>query len=294
MFNRLNMAVNESIKGIFRSGPMSLLAILIVTVALFVFGSFIMVAMNLKNVSVLLNDKLDVMVYMDAGAKVDSLERIKNTLQNTQGVRKIEFISKEEAWDNFRANYSGLEMEQGLVDSNPLPDAFRVSMEDIDYIEIMVSKVQSMGGVDEIRYGKDTAEKMKQLIFLINVVGLVLVAILFFATLLIVVNTIKLTIMARQNEIDIMLLVGATRSFISLPFIIEGLIIGAIGGILSVLAMIMTYSAVVHNIKEKLVFIPLALTENDLITVYFMVIFFGLILGSIGSSLSVNRAIRLE
>jgi cell division transport system permease protein len=272
---------------------MSILAVLIVTVALFVFGSFIMVAMNLKNVSVLLNDKMDVMVYLQPQARVDTLEEVKNTLTNIQGVRKIQFISKEEAWEKFSANYSGLEL-QGVVDENPLPDAFRVSMEDIDYIEVLVSKVNGLDGVDEVRYGKDTAEKMKQLIFLINLVGLILVAILFFATLLIVVNTIRLTIMARQNEIDIMLLVGATRSFISLPFIIEGLIIGAIGGILSVAAMIMTYSAVLLNIREKLVFIPLALTENDLITVYFMVVFFGLILGAIGSSLSVNRAIKLE
>jgi len=287
------VAIREAFRGMVRGGAMSLLAVLIVTVALFVFGTFIMVAMNLKNVSLLLNDKLDVMVYMKSDAKVDLLDQVKRQLQATEGVSKIEFISKEEAWDKFSTNYSGLELN-GIVEENPLPDAFRVSMEDIDYIEVLISKMEKYQGIDEIRYGKDNAEKMKQLIFLINVIGLVLVVILFFATLLIVVNTIRLTILVRQEEIDIMSLVGATRAFISLPFVIEGLLIGLMGGVLSVLFMVMTYSAVVLNIKERLVFIPLALTESDLITVYFIVIFFGLILGGIGSSLSVNKAIKIE
>jgi len=145
-----------------------------------------------------------------------------------------------------------------------------------------------------VRYGKDLASKMRQLILIIDIVGLSLIAILFFSTLTIVINTIRLTIIARQKEIDVMSLVGATRAFICLPFIIEGLIIGGVGSLLAVGTMVFSYSMIFTYIKEKMVFLPLALVESDLLTVYFIVIFFGLVLGGIGSYLSVNKAIKIE
>jgi len=293
MFNQLNLATREAFKSIYRSGAMPLIAVFIVAVTLFVFGSFSMLAMNLKNVSLLMNDKLDIMVYIKSGSKIAELENAKKVITGVTGVKKVQFIPKEEAWQKFKANYSKLELDSH-INHNPLPDAFKISVDDMAYLDVVINKIKKIDSVDEIRYGKDLADKMHQLILIIDIVGLSLIAILFFATLTIVINTIRLTIIARQKEIDVMSLVGATRGFICLPFIVEGLIIGGGGGVIAVGSMIFSYSIILNYIKEKMVFIPLSLAEGDLLTVYFVVIFFGLALGGIGSYLSVNKAIKIE
>ena len=159
---------------------------------------------------------------------------------------------------------------------------------------MVAREVSGIEVIDEVRYSGKLIDQMKSLVSAVRIGGLALIALLFLATLLIVVNTIRLTVLARETDVYIMRLVGATNTFIKWPFIIEGVMIGLVGGIASFLLLKFSYEAVSVRLAAALPFLPLVGDQLVLNFIYVILLIGGMGLGMLGGYISVSRVLKRE
>lgn len=291
-FGDIEFFVVEAFRGVRRSGVMSLVAIGIVTVSLFIFGLFLLFMVNLGNMVSEMGSRLDIVAYVEKAITPDEAAAFSEKLSHITGVEKVRYVSREEAWRSFREDFTQKLDLATIVGENPLPDSFAIKVRTPDILPRVAEAVAQYPEVDEVRYSGKLIKQIQTLIDALRLGGAVLVVLLFFATLLIVVNTIRLTVLARETDIYIMKLVGATRSFIRWPFVIEGVLIGVLGGLFGILILKPSYDAVANRLQVGLPFLPLMTDKFTLNVIYLAVGLSGMLLGMLGGYISVSRLLK--
>jgi len=233
MFSAIEFFISEAWTGFRRSGIMSLVSIGTITVSLVIFGAFLIAVLNLGSIVSTIGSRMEVIAYVDKDLTDHDASIIKAKL-SIMGVEKVEYVPKDAAWESFSENFaSGVNLKK-VISKNPLPNTFIITVRNSDLVPAVASEVSNIPDIDEVRYSGKLVERISIFAHAVRLGGLILVILLSFATLLIVVNTIRLTVLARETDIYIMRLVGATDSFIKWPFIIEGVIIGILGSVFSI------------------------------------------------------------
>ena len=231
MLNSIEFFVSEAWTGFKRSGIMSFVAIGTVIVSLTIFGVFLMGVVNLGSIIGTISSNVQVSAYVDRSLERSEADSITNRISMIRGVSDVRYVPRAEAWEKFKKEYSGNLKLEDVVSDNPLPDTFIVQVQVPELVPSVAKQISGMASISEVRYSGKLIEQVESLASAVRVGGLILVCMLSVATLLIVMNTIRLTVIAREKDISIMKLVGATDTFIKWPFIIEGLIIGLVGAI---------------------------------------------------------------
>ncbi len=284
--------LKEAWTGFRRAGVMSLVSLVIITVSLTVFGTFLLAIFNLGTMVSSVGSKMEVAAYVDKQIDDYTGNTLMLELSKIEGVEKVKFIHRDEAWAAFKKDYEG-RLELGdIVKENPLPNAFVIKVKSPDLVAVVAKKVSNMPQIDEVRFSGNLADRLNKLLEAVRLAGFILVTLLIMATLLIVVNTIRLTVLSRQTDIYIMKLVGATNSFIKWPFILEGVIIGVAGSCVSVIILKFSYDLVSSRIASALPFIPLITSKAALFWIYSGVAALGILLGIIGAYISVNAQLK--
>ncbi|NDC82613.1 ABC transporter permease [bacterium] len=281
----------EALISIRRSGIMMFISIATITVSLIVFGIFLLLSANISNLTTYFAAKLEIRAYLKDSTRPDEILDLKTRFEAIPSVRKVEFIDKNTAWEEFKKNYPKIELNT-LISDNPLPNAFRIILSDSAKLTTVANHLKGFESVEDVGDMGAIADRITAFSEYTRIAGIILVSLLTFATLLIIVNTIRLTVIARQDEITIMQLVGATTSFIRWPFIIEGLIIGVIGSVFSIVFLIFGYSFFVMRFQEKIPFFPLVYSHFTLNIIYLGIFIVGTTLGVLGAYLSVSRTIK--
>ncbi|MFA4858173.1 MAG: permease-like cell division protein FtsX [Candidatus Margulisiibacteriota bacterium] len=292
MFRNLEFFIIEAFTSFRRSGLMSMIAVGIVMVSLTIFGLFLILILNLGNIIGEISAKMDVSVYIQDELTPKEASAIQIQLSAIPGVHKVMYVTKEEAWKDFVKKYGNRFSLEDVLDDNPLPNTFNVQVDSTDLVEKVARQASKFDKVTDVRYSGTYLESTKMLVEAVRIGGLVLVLLLTVATLLIVVNTIRLTVLARETEISIMRLVGATNTYIRGPFIIEGILIGALGGVFSILILKVSYDAISARLSSALPFLPVVTNPRQLSLVYFMVAFLGMLLGMLGGYISVSKLLK--
>jgi cell division transport system permease protein len=272
---------------------MTVIATSTIAISLFVLGVFLLIFFNLHNLLSTLNTKLDIVAYLKAGTSLQQIDGLQSQLPAITGVKKIEFVSKEAAWETFKEDHATLRLDD-YVEGNPLPDSFKIEVKDLSYIHLVANKLSALEVVEDVRYGGDIAERVAHVTRIISSAGSILVIMLGLSTLMIVVNTIRLTVIARENEINIMQLVGATRSFIKRPFILEGIYIGLMGALLALTGLKIGYDLTMINIQKYLPFVPVNLNVKEVNIIFGTVVITGILLGWIGGFVSVSKSLKAD
>ncbi len=288
----LDFFLNEAWRSMKRGGVMTLTALGIVFMSLLVLGIFLFILFNLNILIASVGDKLDVMAYVDVNYARSGAENLRTTLRQVPGVAVVEFVPKEAAWDEFKKGINTIDLST-IVENNPLPDAFRIKTKRIEQIPAVVKMIGAINGIDDVRYGGEIADRIQLFSNVIRVIGIGVIIFLVFATLAIVVNTIRLTVLARRSEIYIMRLVGATNSFVRWPYILEGMIIGGLGATGAALLLKTSYTLMAQRLQSLLLFLPIALDPLAINLVYLFVFVFGIFLGLIGAMLSVDQSLKM-
>lgn len=278
----------EASFGLSRNGLMSLAAITTITLSLIILGCFFIVISNFTHFAEMAKGVLELKVYLKEN--VDH-EPLRTAISELKGVKEVRFVSKEEGakW---------LEQSLGVknlfvTSDNPLPDTLDIKLATEVNVKKLVNKINIMDGVDEVAYGKTFVEAMLVIIQIIWVLGLCLVTIVALVVLYIIVNTIRLTVLTRWKEIEIMKLVGATDWFIRWPFILEGIILGLSGTLISLLLLSKGYHLAYGYIRQIAPFIPL-LNETVINQGMFWIIsVVGISFGAIGSSMTIKKFLRV-
>jgi cell division transport system permease protein len=278
----------EAACGLSRNGLMSFAAIITITLSLIILGSFFIVITNFTHFAEMAKGVLELKVYLQEG--VDP-EPLRAAISEFQGVRQVKFVSKEEGakW---------LEQSLGVknlfvTSDNPLPDTLDIKLDTEVNVKKLVRRITALDGIDEVAYGKTFVEAMLVIIQIIWILGICLVGIVALVVLYIIVNTIRLTVLTRWKEIEIMKLVGATDWFIRWPFILEGIFLGLGGTLVSFLLLSKCYDLTYDYIRQYAPFIPLLSERVVNQGLFWIITVVGVSFGAIGSSMSIKRFLKV-
>lgn len=282
---RQNMLVN-----ILTIGTISL-AILIVTLLLLVY-------INLERATDQWSERVQVTAYFDSELTPQELNALKTKIHSIQGTGKVVYVSKAEALQRFHNRLKGQDALLEGVTANILPAALEIQLDKenrtSDALKAYVARLGKIQGITEIQYGDEWVKRFNNFMDFTRLVGILLGGFLVLAVVFIVANTIKLTIYSRKDELELLGLVGATRLFIKIPFLIEGILQGAIGSALAILLTTCLYLGFLHNAGNFLSFSPAEANLVFLPLPHLAGVFLGgILLGFLGSLTSLKRFINL-
>lgn len=286
--------IQEVFRSLRRNNWMSFASVGTVAVSLFVLGVFLLLVMNMNRLASMLESEVQISVYLEDGIKEGDRRDLQQDIANMQGIETVKFVSREEAKQRLSERLGDQKyLLDALGDKNPLPDSFEVTVIHPDMVETAANAIARMDGVESAKYGQDVVRHLFDITRLIRIFGLVLMLLLAGATLFIISNTIRLTVFARRKEIAIMKYVGATDWFIRWPFLMEGMVLGFIGGLLAAIALRSFYAAMAAKIYSTLAFFPLLPQYPFMNYVTVVILLSGMVIGAIGSTISLKRFLKV-
>ncbi len=247
--NNLGYLIKEGFHGIFLHGFMSFAAICVTIACLLIVGSFSILAYNLDVMVDKLNQTSEIMVYVDSSLSDAEARSISTRINQLGNVQKSVFISREEALENFISDHNNNAAFNG-VQAQDLRHRYVVTLEDNSLMEQTDSQLQQIPGVAKTNAAYELAEGFTTIQNVLNIASVALIAMLLVISLLIISNTIKLAMYDRRDEIAIMKMVGATNSFIRLPFVVEGFTLGMTGAVLAFGLEWVLYDTLVERISS--------------------------------------------
>lgn len=289
IFENMGFYFREALLSFRRSALMSMATILSITTILIIVGMFLLISINsslfLKN----LESQLEIVVYLEDNISKAELNNLKSNITSIDGVKEVKFVSKEEAYQCLLKNLGEQKDILSAIEVNPLPASFEIQVKDPKVIEQIANRIAEFKKVEEVEYGQEIAEKLLNFTYIFRRAGMLLLALLIFASILIISNIIKITVYARRNEIEIMSLAGATSWFIKWPFIIEGFLQGFISAIFSIIILYNFYFFAVNKVHQVIPFLPLVVDNMDLLPIGIAIVLLGSFVGILGSMFSVGK-----
>ena len=286
--------IREVLISLRRNNWMSFASVGTVAVSLFVLGVFMLLVLNMNRLASTLESQVQISVYFQEDIKDSVRDKVEEDILEMQGIESVKYVSKDEAMERLKERLGDQKyLLDALEDKNPLPDSIEVTVKMPEMVETAANAIVKMDGVEEAKYGQDVVEHLFDITRLMRIFGLALMVLLAGATLFIISNTIRLTVFARRKEIAIMKYVGATDWFIRWPFLLEGMVLGFIGGIIAALALRSFYAAMAAKIYSTLAFFPLMPQYPFMNYVSVAIIVSGMVIGTIGSTISLKRFLKV-
>lgn len=279
---------------VWKNRMMSLASLIIVIATLFVFGLFIILSFNMNNFVGTLENKFEIMVYLNKDLSHHNELSIENKIKKMKDIKSIKYISKKDAikiadkqWKVDKSLLKDLEKD------TPIPSSFDVKLKSAENIVKIAQKISKIKGVTKIRYGKDTVQALLKISNVLKGVSIAIIVMLGIISIFIIANTVKLTVFARRREINIMKMIGATDAFIRWPFVVEGIMIGFLGAVVSFIFTKLLYSYAYVKVLSSLQFLKiLSFGEiQGLILIYYIVA--GTVIGGLGSYVSVKKYLHV-
>jgi Cell division protein len=292
----LRRHVNESFKSLGRNGWMTFASVGAVAVSLILVGMFLMVMFNLNKIAGDIESDVEVRVYVSQSATQAQTQQLGTSLKQIKNVQSVTFESKKQGLNNLMKSLGNDKNTfADLKNENPLPNAYILKTNDPQQTTYVANKAQNLANISDVRYGKGTVEKLFHVINIARNVGIVLILGLLFTSIFLIANTIKLTIVARRREIEIMKLVGATNSFVRWPYFIEGLVMGVLGSLIPVIMIYVVYHFVYYNLGASFsgMFIRLIPYQTMTTNLSFLLIGIGAAIGVWGSLNSVRKFLKV-
>lgn len=293
MFSRAGYAMKQTFSQIGRNKSMYLISVLAITAMMLILGLFFVAFVNVDMFAKSINKDYNVIqVYLDDKNKDSKNEMISSQLKSLDGVNKVVFESKEEAMNTLKERWG----ENGyLLDNlkdNPLPNSYLVYVEDNVAADAVAAAAPSIDGVTDITYYQDTIEKLSKVTHFIEVGSLVAMVFLIIVSIIIVANTIKLTVHNRAKEIGIMKYLGATDWFVRTPFILGGILIGLLSSGVSTGLIYLLYTKIDQQFGSDIArMLSVQLVDANYLTVNLLIMFvaLGVGIGTTGSIISIRR-----
>ena len=289
IFENVGFYFREALLSFRRSTLMATAAVLSTTTILIIVGVFLLISVNsnlfLKNIE----SQLEIIVYLKDNISTAELSNLKNNFTSMDGIKEVKFVSKEEAYQRLLKSLGEQKDILSAIETNPLPASFEIQTKDPKMIKQIANQIAELKKVEEVEYGQGTVEKLLNFTYIFRRAGMLILALLIFASILIISNIIKITVYARRNEIEIMSLTGATSWFIKWPFIIEGFLQGFISAIFSLIILYNFYFFATNKVHQVIPFLPLVVNNMDLLPIGIAIVLLGSFVGILGSMFSVGK-----
>jgi cell division transport system permease protein len=295
--SRLFSSVGRATANLRQSWLISSITVGIISICLFLVGGYVLLTHNLQGVLETWKEEVRITIYLRDGFPDQDILAFQDRLSSLPQVLSVAYISKEQALEEFTAMLADDKVLVSGLEVNPLPASLRITLPDksrnMEGVKAVLPAIGDDPLVQEIQYGKEWLGRLDRVLALLRIGSVVLGLALSLAAVFIISNTIKITVMARKDELEIMRMVGATEGFIRLPFLVEGVIQGLAGAAVSLGLLAAVHSLIVTRAEQPLLkvlhvesfkFLPLAAITAILLA--------GMILGGLGSLASVGRHSR--
>lgn len=279
----------EALASFRRNGLMTVAAVTTIVVALLVVGAAIVLGLNLSHLAETLESEVAVVAFLRDGLSSAEINRVERTVAALPGVVSARFVSRSEALLRLRQRLGNAAAFDDLEAANPLPDSFEIRVADPLRSKVLAAAVAEVPGVGETTYGAQVTDRLLALTRGVRVLAAVLTVFLTGVALIVVVNTIRLTVIARRREIEIMQLVGATRWFIQWPLLLEGMLEGTSAAAMATGLLAGIYALGAAGVSSALPFLPLVPATDALRVAATGVCAAGVLVGATGSIIAVRR-----
>ena len=248
----------SGIVGLRSAAGTALISAVTIGIALFLVGAFALTIVNMEGVQARFSQKLSVTAYLETDVDDEAALEIAERVATVEGVEQVTVVGRDEALERFRGMSGGAALLEG-IEENPLPASLEITLVNLNRtpqgLGILATALDGLPGIDEVADGREWIDGYARVTSLVRVSGVAIGTILSLATLLIVANTIRLGIYARENELEILALVGASRTFVRTPFLIEGTLQGVLGGIWAALILWLAYLLLMPQLEYGLMFL---------------------------------------
>jgi len=292
-FNVINYFLAEGFKNVLKNKKSTISCLGVMCATMLIFGLFFTIGKNINSWIQNLEQDQGMQVFMEYDASEEDISKLKEDLSKIEGVNTVTFVSKEDAYNTMKERFGKNEDALRGFTADAFSVSYIITLTDLNMNNQVYEAINSLETVREIQNKRETIDTLSKVGNTIQIVTFIMFAILILISLFIISNTIKLTVHARRREISIMKYVGATNGFIRTPFIIEGIVIGLISGILSILIVGGGYNYIATQIAQSETWQKLALelvSFGDMIgQIVLVYIVLGAGIGMIGSSISMRK-----
>ena len=298
-YNIVSYLISEGFKNIFKNKKSTVSALTTMCLCMLIFGLFFIVGENINHIMNTIEDAQGMTVFFKSTVEEAKITEYGVKIRELQGINKAQYVSKEENLNNLK---EGLKSDPGVYEGlefELLGASYKVTLNDLSRNQAVQNEIAEMVGddLDEIRSSNEEIAILMSIAKGVRLFTLALLIVLVIISLVIIGNTIKLTVHARRKEISIMKYVGATNSFIRWPFIVEGALIGIVAALITILIVGLAYNALIPNLAETMVIKKLDITFvtfkemfNMIIIVYLLL---GIGIGTTGSIMSMRKYLEV-
>jgi Cell division protein len=289
--------VRDSFKSVFRNFSLSLASISCITITLLVVAIAMILSTNVNNFAKLVEKDVTIVTFLKLNISEENKQTLENEINSIDGVESYSFQSKTEISKEMMESSPVFKniMENWTVDNSPIQDTFLVKVENINDIGKIAKKIEKLDGVGLVKYGQGMVEQLISMFDIVKKISYVMVIALVLVTAFLISNTIKITIVSRKREIEIMRLVGASNSNIKIPFIFEGLFLGILGSIIPIVCTTYGYMGLYKNFDGQIIspFIKIIEPTPFIYLVSGVLLLIGILVGMFGSYRAVRKHLKI-
>lgn len=290
-------SISSAFKSVFRNLSLSIASLSCIIITLLIVSVAITFSSNVNNITKKIESDLTIVTFIKSETEEAKIKEIEENLKVLPNIDKISFVSKDQVKDamkNENDTYKKI-IEDWGANENPLDSYFLITVKSIDDMGETAATIRNLEGVDAVNYGEGLVEQLVSVFDMIKNAMIITVIALVFVTAFLISNTIKITIYSRRNEIDIMRLVGTSNTVIKLPFIFEGLFLGALGSIIPILATIYSYVFLYDKLGGIFFnpILPMIEPYNFVFKVGMLLLVIGSVVGMLGSYKAVRKYLKI-
>lgn len=288
--------LKQAFKNLWRNRIMGLASVGSIAAVLIILGFILLIVLNINNVALVTRETFDqIAVYIEEDIDENQITQMGKDFSEIEGVMAVGYETKEYALNKMKEDWGE---DSHLLDGlrkNPLPNTFIVQLDDVSYADDVTKKLEAFEGVEEVSFYEDAVNTLIVIADFVKKLGTWLILILLLISVFIISNTIKITVLNRRKEIELMQYIGATNGYVRGPFIIEGVVLGLIGSFLAIFILILgfnyfstllsgRYIALLSGLSSYIIGISIIL--NDLIIIFLTI---GIGIGILGSLISLKK-----
>lgn len=295
-FRYLRYGFRDTLRSLWRHKGMVLVSVLTVATMLVALGAVTLLAANSDYIAGNLEDELEVVVYLRTDVSREDALALEPAFHEITGFKAVEFVPKENALEEMSTRFNETNLAEALGGGNPLPDAYKLKLEQPEQIEPAVKYLENaekFPQIEMVRYGQDIVENMIALTGTLELACMALIVGMLVIALFMVNSTIRLTVAARGEEINIMKYVGATNFYVRIPFFLEGMLIGVTGALLADSVLYFGYRAILDYVRQHIGFITLLDNPRLMMMVLLVLLVGGTLLGALGSNIAIKKYLKV-
>lgn len=295
--SKLKYSFREAKKNVIRNGLMSVASLFTIASCLLILGVFTLLSLNVNSITEQIKDQCEIQLYINTEATDERVAQIAEEIKSVENVKEISLFTKEDTLAYAKQDmFSGNEgMLEGFDEDNPFSDSYKIVLDDIERTTETVAVLEKIADVDKVVNKQDVVNTVVSLSGGVKKFTIAMMIVLLMVAIVIISNTVKLTVFNRRKEINIMKYIGATDRFIRIPFVLEGLIIGFSAAVIAFLLVFWGYFALVSYIGDKLNFGVVELIGAGEVAPIIAILFvvFGSLIGVVGSAISMRKHLHV-